>query len=66
MSPTSGWMDIKKHPIPKDIRGFLGSDGKKVDYIYSVTWGPYGEVIFNNYDKTYITHWQALPQPPEK
>ncbi len=61
-----GWLDIKKHPIPHDIRGFIGTDGKKVDYIYLVKWGPYGEVFFSEYNRTYITHWQPLPDLPEK
>jgi hypothetical protein len=65
MSPSSEWVDVKKHPIPKDIRCFLGTDGKKVEYFYTVQWGPYGEIIFNNYEKTYLTHWQAMPCPPE-
>lgn len=66
MSPSSGWLDIKKYPIPNDIKGYLGTDGKTVDYMYDLSWGPHGEILFNNYDKTYLTHWQALPAPPTK
>jgi len=61
----SGWLDIKKHSIPDDVRGFLGTDGKRVEYLYIVRWGPYGQIIFSEYDKTYLTHWQPLPDLPE-
>lgn len=63
---TTDWLEIKKYPIPKDIRGFIATDGKKVEHIHSITWGPYGEVIFNKYDETYLTHWMPLPDVPKK
>jgi Protein of unknown function (DUF551) len=63
--PSDKWLPIKEYPIPKDIRGFIGTDGKKVDYVYQVTWAPYGEIFFNTYDKTYITHWMPLPDAPK-
>ena len=61
---AQGWLDIKTHPISDDIRGFIATDGKKVDYLYLVEWGPYGEVLFNSYDKTYVKYWQPLPEAP--
>jgi len=64
--PSNEWIDIKKHPIPNDIRGFIATDCKKVDYLYEIIWGPYGEVYFNKYNKTYVTYWQALPDVPKK
>lgn len=61
----SGWLDIKKYPIPEDIKYFIATDGNTVEYIYGLSWGPYGEVIFDKYKKTYITHWQPLPDLPK-
>lgn len=67
---SSGWLDIKNYPIPEDIEGFLATDGKKVDYKYNIQWGPYGNVIFrksySNDKISYITHWQPLPDLPER
>lgn len=59
-----GWLDIKSNPIPKDIKNFIATDGKTVEVIYMCTWGPYGEIYFNRYDKTFVTHWQLLPDVP--
>jgi hypothetical protein len=61
-----GWMDVNEYKIPEDIKGFLATDGKKVQHIYYPSWGPHGKVIFNSYDKTYVTHWQPLPSPPKE
>lgn len=65
---SSGWLDIKTHPLPKDIKGYLATDGKEVDYKYSVEWGPYGDVYYRKSyytDKhTYITYWQPMPDLP--
>ena len=60
-----GWLDIKKYPIPKDIKAYIATDGKEVEHFSSVTWGPYGEVIFSRYKDKYVTHWQPLPEPPK-
>lgn len=62
---TTGWLSVKDHPIPEDIRGFIATDGNKVEYIYGLEWGPYGKVFMNKYEKTFITHWQPLPEPPK-
>lgn len=62
---STGWLDIKKNPIPEDIREFIATDGKTVECKFSVQWGRYGEVIFNNHKKTYITYWQPLPDVPK-
>jgi Protein of unknown function (DUF551) len=64
--PSVGWLDVKTHKIPEDIKGFLATDGKKVDSKYQPEWGPNGEAIFNRYEKTYVTHWQPFPEPPKK
>ena len=60
------WLDIKSNPIPKDIKGFIATDGKYVDYIYIINWGPYGEIYFNFRKDTYVTYWQPLPDAPKK
>ncbi len=60
-----GWLDIKTHKIPKDIRHFIATDGKKVEVLSSCTWGPYGEIYFSSYDKSFVTHWQPLPDVPK-
>jgi len=60
-----GWLDVKTHKIPKDIICFIATDGKKVDIIYQCNWAPYGEIYFNRYKNTYVTHWQPLPDAPK-
>lgn len=64
--PSNDWLDIKKYPIPKDIRGFIATDGKKVEYLFFIKWGPYGEIFFDYNKETYITHWQPLPDLPKQ
>jgi hypothetical protein len=63
---STEWFDVKKYPIPKDIKGFIGTDGKKVQYIAYIEWAPYGEIFFDKYDKTILTHWHPLPDVPNK
>jgi hypothetical protein len=64
--PSDKWLEIKEHPIPDDIRGFLATDGKTVDYCYTIKWAPHGKIYFSEYSKTYISHWMPLPDVPEK
>ena len=64
--PDKGWMDIKSHPIPDNIKDYIATDGKTVSTKYGIEWGPHGEIIFCKYDKTYLKYWQPLPEPPRK
>src|SRR5271169_6447531 len=64
--PTSDWMNIEHQPIPDDIRGFLATDGKTVEYCYFIKWAPHGKIYFSEYNKTYISHWMPLPDVPKK
>ncbi len=65
---STGWLDIKTHPLPKGIKGFIATDGYEVDHKYGVEWGPYGDIFYKKSyfdDKhTYITHWQPMPDVP--
>lgn len=65
-SDSAGWLSIKDHPIPEDMRDFIATDGKNVEYIHSPKWGPHGKVYFESYKETFITHWQPLPDIPKK
>lgn len=63
--PGTGWLNIKEVPLPEDLKDYIATDGKKVEYKSSIRWAPYGKVYFCEYDKTYITHWQPFPDVPK-
>lgn len=64
--PSNEWLDVKKVPIPEGIKEYIATDGKRVSHMYSVDWGPHGQIIFCKYDKTYTTHWMPYPDVPQK
>jgi hypothetical protein len=64
IEPT-GWLSVEEHQIPKDIKDYLGTNGREVKHFYKVQWGPHGKIWYDT-DKTYITHWQAFPDVPNQ
>lgn len=64
--PSAGWMDINKFPLPEDIKDYLATDGKDICHFYMPKYDSNGKTYFCSYDKTYITHWQPLPEAPNK
>lgn len=62
----NGWLDVKEYPIPDDARNFIVTDGKNVDCQYSIKWSPHGKIYFSEYQKTFVTHWQPLPDVPKE
>lgn len=63
--PAKGWIDIKSNPIPDDATDILITDGKDVRHVYTVEWGSNGKVIMSCYNKTFVTHWQPMPEAPK-
>jgi len=59
------WLDIKKYPIPSDLRRFIVTDGKDVQHQYSATYDRFGNVVFGLGDAV-VTHWMYLPAPKGK
>src|ERR1700674_1541214 len=64
--PAEGWLSVKDHPIPEDIKNFIATDGKTVTTLYEPKWGPHGGVYFDKYDKTFVKYWRPLPEAPKE
>jgi hypothetical protein len=66
MYKSTGWLDVKQYPIPTNITWYLATDGERVDNMFRLTWGPHGQLVFDKYEMTYITHWMPYPAPPKR
>lgn len=65
--PSKEWLLLTENPIPQKVEGeILASDGKKVKYIDRIRWAPHGKIWFEEYDKTFVTHWMPMPEAPTK
>ncbi len=62
--PAQGWLDIEKHPLPEDLKGFISSDGQEIMMENYIDYSPTGRPYFCKYEKTYIKFWQPLPEAP--
>lgn len=64
-----GWIPIERFDEFKreDYEYFLVTDGVKVDTCFALDYNKEGKPIFNKYwDRSFITHWRPLPEPPGK